>query len=92
MRNFFKKTKAMLKHVVDFEHNVDWSGGRKTPAGAAGQVRPRRRFSAEEAHRPPRGKRSAWKGNQHSLLTQQKTKKPLTLGQSRTKVRAFCNL
>ncbi|MDF2902579.1 MAG: hypothetical protein K0S25_217, partial [Bacillus sp. (in: firmicutes)] len=27
--------------------------GAKTPAGAAGQVRPRRRFSAEEAHRPP---------------------------------------
>jgi len=43
--------------------------GAKTPAGAAGQVRTRMRFSAEEAHRPPRGKRSAWNGNQHSLLT-----------------------
>jgi hypothetical protein len=31
--------------------------GTKTPAGAAGQVRPHRRLSAEEAHRPPRGKR-----------------------------------
>jgi hypothetical protein len=28
------------------------------PAGAAGQVRPHRRFSAEEAHRTPRGKRA----------------------------------
>ncbi|MED0665317.1 hypothetical protein P4T04_03200, partial [Bacillus badius] len=41
--------------------------GVKTPAGSAGQVRPRRRFSAEEAHRPPRGKRNAWNGRQ--LLT-----------------------
>ncbi|KIL78684.1 Ribose 5-phosphate isomerase B [Bacillus badius] len=38
--------------------------GAKTPAGSAGQVRPRTRFGAEEAHRPPRGKRSAWNGNQ----------------------------
>ncbi len=42
----------------------------KTPAGAAGQVRPRRRFSAEEAHRPPRGKRSAWNGNQQTSSSQ----------------------
>ncbi|KIL75018.1 Ribose 5-phosphate isomerase B [Bacillus badius] len=37
--------------------------GTKTPAGSAGQERPRRRFSAEEARRPPRGKRSSleWK-------------------------------
>ncbi|KIL80284.1 Ribose 5-phosphate isomerase B [Bacillus badius] len=37
--------------------------GAKTPAGSAGQVRPRRRFRGEEAHRPPRGKRSSleWK-------------------------------
>ncbi|AGK54757.1 hypothetical protein B1NLA3E_15055 [Bacillus sp. 1NLA3E] len=41
--------------------------GAKTPAGAAGQVRPRRRFSAEEAHRPPRGKRSTWSGDQQAL-------------------------
>jgi hypothetical protein len=60
---------AVLKNLVDFDYNVDWSGRRETPAGAAVQVRPRRRFSAEEAHRPPRGKRSAWNGNQHSLLT-----------------------
>ncbi|KIL74293.1 Ribose 5-phosphate isomerase B [Bacillus badius] len=32
--------------------------GAKTPAGSAGQARPRRRFGAEEARRPPRGKRS----------------------------------
>ncbi|KIL76158.1 Ribose 5-phosphate isomerase B [Bacillus badius] len=37
--------------------------GAKTPAGSAGQARPHRRFGAEEAHRPPRGKRSSleWK-------------------------------
>ncbi|RJS58971.1 hypothetical protein CJ483_01935 [Bacillus sp. PK3_68] len=40
--------------------------GAKTPAGSAGQVRPRRRFRDEEAHRPPRGKRSVWNGNQQS--------------------------
>ncbi|KIL78746.1 Ribose 5-phosphate isomerase B [Bacillus badius] len=37
--------------------------GAQTPAGSAGQERPRRRFSAEEARRPPRGKRSVWNGN-----------------------------
>ncbi|MDF2904420.1 MAG: hypothetical protein K0S25_2058 [Bacillus sp. (in: firmicutes)] len=46
--------------------------GAKTPAGAAGQVRPHRRLSAEEAHRPPRGKQSAWNGNQHSSLSRAK--------------------
>ena len=39
--------------------------GVKTPAGTAGQVRPRRSVSIDAAHRPPRGKRSAWNGNQH---------------------------
>ncbi|OVE53569.1 hypothetical protein B1A98_01845 [Bacillus badius] len=33
--------------------------GAKTPTGSAGQARPRRRFSGEEARRPPRGKRSS---------------------------------
>ncbi|KIL79880.1 Ribose 5-phosphate isomerase B [Bacillus badius] len=27
-------------------------------------MRPRRRFGGEKAHCPPRGKRSAWNGNQ----------------------------
>ncbi|KIL79881.1 Ribose 5-phosphate isomerase B [Bacillus badius] len=40
--------------------------GAQTPAGSAGQVRPRRRFGGEKAHCPPRGKRSAWDGNQQS--------------------------
>ncbi|KIL75361.1 Ribose 5-phosphate isomerase B [Bacillus badius] len=40
--------------------------GAQTPAGAAGQGRPRRRLGAEEAHRPPRGKRSAWNGKQQN--------------------------
>ncbi|KIL78450.1 Ribose 5-phosphate isomerase B [Bacillus badius] len=37
--------------------------GAQTPAGSAGQARPRRRLDAEEARRPPRGKRSSleWK-------------------------------
>ncbi|KIL79173.1 Ribose 5-phosphate isomerase B [Bacillus badius] len=38
--------------------------GAKTPAGSAGQARPRRRLGAEEARRPPRGKRSAWNRKQ----------------------------
>ncbi|MED0668206.1 hypothetical protein P4T04_18070, partial [Bacillus badius] len=43
--------------------------GAKTPAGLAGQARPRRRFGAEEAHRPPRGKRSVWNGKQQLPFT-----------------------
>ncbi|KIL78415.1 Ribose 5-phosphate isomerase B [Bacillus badius] len=43
--------------------------GVQTPAGSAGQARPRRRFGAEEARRPPRGKRSAWNGKQQSPFT-----------------------
>jgi hypothetical protein len=66
---FLFKLKAVLKHSVDFCTMLIGVEGAKTPAGAAGQVRPRRRFSAEEAHRPPRGKRSTWNGNQHSSLT-----------------------
>ncbi|KIL77675.1 Ribose 5-phosphate isomerase B [Bacillus badius] len=60
--------------------------GAQTPAGSAGQVRPRRRFSAEEAHRPPRGKRSAWNGKQQNPFTSKlkKTvnKLPFSLGLS----------
>ena len=37
---------------------VDWSGRCETPAGGVGQMRPRRRPCAEEAQRPPRGKRA----------------------------------
>ncbi|MFF2446606.1 hypothetical protein ACFVSW_05825 [Neobacillus sp. NPDC058068] len=61
------KLKAVLKHIVDFEHNVDWSGRRETPAGAAGQVRPRRRFSAEEAHRPRLERKSTFIINRAKL-------------------------
>ena len=42
----------------------------QSPAGAAGQVRPHRSISDEEAHRQPRGKRSAWNGDQQPNLTQ----------------------
>ncbi|RJS59015.1 hypothetical protein CJ483_02175 [Bacillus sp. PK3_68] len=43
--------------------------GAKTPAGSARQVRPRRRLRGEEAYRSPRGKRSAWNGNQQPPFT-----------------------
>ena len=59
--------------MLIFLYNVDWSGGCSTPAGAAGQVRPRRRFSAEEAHRPPRGKRAP--GAEIDLLFSEPIKK-----------------
>jgi hypothetical protein len=50
---FFKR--SMLSKLIGAE-------GCSTPAGIAGQVRPRRR--AEEAHRQPRGKRASCSGNQ----------------------------
>ncbi|KIL73131.1 Ribose 5-phosphate isomerase B [Bacillus badius] len=60
--------------------------GAQTPAGSARQVRPRRRFGGEEAHRPPRGKRSAWNGKQQNPFTSKlkKTvnKLPFSLGLS----------
>jgi hypothetical protein len=45
--------------------------GAKTPVGEAGQVRPRRSDSDEEAHRPPQGKRASWSGNLRILKLQQ---------------------
>ena len=42
--------------------------GCSTPAGKAGKVRPHR-AKPEEAHRPPRGKRASWSGNQQLLTT-----------------------
>ncbi|MGG6446289.1 hypothetical protein, partial [Pseudobacillus badius] len=51
--------------------------GVKTPAGSAGQARPRRRFGAEEAHRPPRRKRSAWNGNQRASYTKKRQSEAL---------------
>jgi hypothetical protein len=40
--------------------------------GAAGQVRPRRSDSDEEAHRTPHGKRASWSGNQLTVLVSNK--------------------
>ncbi|KLT18093.1 hypothetical protein AA980_10500 [Neobacillus vireti] len=60
----------MLKNIVDYEHNVDWSGRRETPAGAAGQVRPRRRAIRRGGSPPAPRTARAWNGNQHSPLTQ----------------------
>ncbi|WP_156505925.1 hypothetical protein [Bacillus sp. SJS] len=37
----FVKYLAFLKKYVDLLTPVDWSGRRETPAGTAGQVRPR---------------------------------------------------
>jgi hypothetical protein len=56
---------AVLKLNVDFRHNVDWSGRCSTPAGAAGQVRPRRRLRRGGSAPAPR-KASTWSGNQHA--------------------------
>nr|WP_199232684.1 hypothetical protein [Mesobacillus foraminis] len=53
--------------------------GVKTPAGSAGQVRPRRSISDEEAYRPPRGKRNAWNGSQQPVLQPDKIKKRLQI-------------
>ncbi|AGK53222.1 hypothetical protein B1NLA3E_07300 [Bacillus sp. 1NLA3E] len=65
---------ALLKQNVDFLHNVDWSGRREDSCGSngTGETPQALRFSAEDAHRPPRGKRSAWNGNQHASLTEPK--------------------
>ena len=38
--------------------DMDWSGRGESPTGLARQVRPSRRFSADAAHRSPRGKRT----------------------------------
>ncbi|KIL77658.1 Ribose 5-phosphate isomerase B [Bacillus badius] len=48
--------------------------GAQTPAGSAGQVRPRTRFGAEEAHRPPRGKRSSLEWKATAPIYKQKKK------------------
>jgi hypothetical protein len=56
----------MLYVTVDKE--FDWNGRCETPVGAAGQVRPRRSDSDEEAHRPPQGKGASWSGNQILLV------------------------
>ncbi|WP_088042291.1 hypothetical protein [Bacillus sp. EAC] len=53
--------KGFLKQTVNKED--DWNGRCETPVGVAGQMRPRRQ--AEEAHRPPHGKRASWNGNLH---------------------------
>ncbi|RJS62369.1 hypothetical protein CJ483_21895 [Bacillus sp. PK3_68] len=55
--------------------------GAKTPAGLAGQLRPRRLFRGEEAHRSLHGKRSAWNGNQQPPFTS-KIKKTTTISGS----------
>jgi len=45
------------------DNEDDRSGRCETPVGEAGQARPRRIDSDEEAHRPPHGKRATWSGN-----------------------------
>jgi hypothetical protein len=53
---------------------VDWNGRCETPVGEEGQARPHRCASAEEAHRPPYGKRASWSGKQLiSLLNSNQT-------------------
>jgi len=48
---------------VNVNNEEDWNGRCETPVGEAGQVRPRRSDSDEEAQRPPHGKRVSWSGN-----------------------------
>jgi hypothetical protein len=62
----FSKRGVLKKDFVKAldDNQVDWSGRCETPVGAAGQVRPRRSDSDEEAHRPHQGKRASWSGNQ----------------------------
>jgi hypothetical protein len=45
-------------------------GSKSMSCGRTGLGRPHRRFSAEEAPRTARGKRSAWSANQRTILTQ----------------------
>ncbi len=52
---------------------VDWSGRRADSCGSTGQGRPRRRFSAEEAPRTARGKRSAWSANLQGLINKEES-------------------
>ncbi|MDQ0200907.1 hypothetical protein [Neobacillus ginsengisoli] len=47
----------MLKLIFDLAHYVDWSGRRETPAGKAGQGRPRRRVMRRGGSLTARGKR-----------------------------------
>jgi hypothetical protein len=49
---FFNKKMVILKLIVDLAHYVDWSGRRETPAGKAGQGRPRRRVMRRGGSRP----------------------------------------
>ncbi|WP_132011375.1 hypothetical protein [Mesobacillus foraminis] len=51
--------------------------GVKTPSGSAGQVKPRRSSSDEEAYRPLRGKQNAWNGSQQPIYTTRQNKKRL---------------
>jgi hypothetical protein len=68
---FFKN---FLRDTCD--NKVDWNGRCETPMGAAGQVRPRRSDSDEEAHRPPHGKRASWSAIQlDAILKATKFKK-----------------
>ena len=63
-RQFSKKLLFLNIVLYITKRLVDWNGRCETPAGSVGQVRPRRHINAEEAQRPPRGKRATWSGNQ----------------------------
>ncbi|MFB5197580.1 hypothetical protein ACE198_22175 [Neobacillus sp. KR4-4] len=64
----------MLKINVDFCTLLIGVEGTKTPAGVRGRGDPAGAKSAEEAPRHARGKRSAWNGNQQTILTQPSVK------------------
>jgi len=56
-------------HYVDLTHLLIGAEGAKTPAGVRGRGDPAG-VSDEEAPRHVRGKRSAWSGNQQTILTE----------------------
>ncbi|KMM36910.1 hypothetical protein AB986_13430 [Alkalihalobacillus macyae] len=69
MRRAFLKGLFLGKNFSRKHHTslIEAEGG-STPVGLAGQVRPHRSVSDEEAHRPPHGKRASWSGNSPLLF------------------------
>ncbi|KIL80367.1 Ribose 5-phosphate isomerase B [Bacillus badius] len=58
-----------MDYCPNFVHPVDCNGRRADSCGISGTGETPQAFGAEEAHRPPRGKRSAWNENQRHPST-----------------------
>jgi hypothetical protein len=70
MRRLSLSTKIYSSPISD-RNPVDWSGRRVDSCGCSGQGETPQEQSDEEAHLTPRGKRSAWNGNQQTCFTYQ---------------------